>query len=72
MISIALKTYKKILKIFLETFSFSVGKQQRLLKRFKTDNVDCDGHLGEDFCPKKYRAHTTRARDGKWFKLSVI
>lgn len=28
---------------------FSEGRRQRLLKRIKTDNVDCDGHLGEDF-----------------------
>lgn len=29
--------------------TFLEGKRQRLLKRIKTDNVDCDGHLGEDF-----------------------
>lgn len=32
-----------------KSFFFREGRRQRLLKRIKMDNVDCDGHLGEDF-----------------------
>lgn len=35
-----------------------MGKRQRLLKRIKMDNVDCDGRLGEDAHLKNVEPHT--------------
>lgn len=43
------KSFKELQAKTLKQKIFREGGRQRLLKRIKTDNVDCDGHLGRGF-----------------------